>query len=89
MKQVVVTHCLAVWHQHTGSMHQSDKDFFDAHVDDTLKSINDPFIATQELITARLHEHGHQYDEAIGLASQIVNAYASRYGIQLASLQKH
>jgi hypothetical protein len=89
MQDTVVTHCLAVWHTHTGNMHQSDKDFFDAHVVDILQSITDPFIATQELITVRLHEFGHSYDEAIGLAQNLVSQYAKRWGVVPAQLIKN
>lgn len=86
MQDTVVTHCLAVWHTHTGNMHQSDKDFFDAHVDDVLKTNTDPFIATQELIIARLHEFGHSYDESIGVAQKLVSQYAQRWGVTPAKL---
>ncbi|MFT4250087.1 MAG: hypothetical protein ACMXYD_01865 [Candidatus Woesearchaeota archaeon] len=87
MNETIVTHCLAIWHTHTGSMHQSDKDFFDAHVQTTAQESCDEFVAAQELITARLHEFGHEYDEAIRLAQELVRTYAQRFGVRTEQLQ--
>ena len=87
MNETIVTHCLALWHMHTGNMHQSDKDFFDAHVTTVTKNTRDEFVAAQELITARLHEYGHEYDEAIRVAQELVRTYAQRFGIRTEELQ--
>ena len=81
----IVTHCLAVWNQHSNSLSQTDKDFFDSNVAQALQEAGDEFAATHLLIQKRLEQENYAPDEAIAIAQRLVNEHVAQYAQKLIS----
>lgn len=77
----IVTHCLAVWHIHTGTLCQADKDFFDCHVPSYEET--EEFVAALELVKLRLERDGLSPQQATTRAQQLLMPYAQRWGVEL------
>ncbi len=75
MLSTIVTHCLAVWNNHSNHLEQVDKDFFDAHAPQALSQTSDEFAATHVLVALRLEQEGYSSEEAHAIAQRLLNAH--------------